>query len=178
LISIFVILNTFANVGYIFTFNSGINIIIEHAWIWDLIYNLSYILLAGALFWYDRLIKILDKKIDQSVILNKKQFQLMEKQNKFDLIGNNSYLYIDKENIKDTINKLITNAKTEISLVIFIRNKYSHNLITNLNLSLTNFKNSNNPKIRILFDNLFNLKVLLSTIPVNLDIKYEKIAKI
>ena len=186
LISIFVILNTFANVGYIFTFNSGINIIIEHAWIWDLIYNLSYILLAGALFWYDRLIKILNKKIDQSVILNKKQFQLMEKQNKFELIKNNSYLYIDKENIKGTINKLITNAKTEISLLIFIRNKYSHNLITNLNLSLTNFKNSNNPnfknsnnpKIRILFDNLFNLKVLLSTMTVNLDIKYEKIAKI
>lgn len=100
LISIFVILNAFANVGYIFTFNSGINIIIEHAWIWDLIYNLSYILLAGALFWYDRLIKILNKKIDQSVILNKKQFQLMEKQNKFELIKNNSYLYIDKENIK------------------------------------------------------------------------------
>lgn len=178
LISIFVILNTFANVGYIFTFNSGINIIIEHGWIWDLIYNLSYILLAGALFWYDKLIKILNKKIDQSVILNKKQFQLMEKQNKFESIGNNSYLCIDKENIKDTINKLITNAKTKISLLIFIRNKYSHNLITNLNLSLTNFKISNNPKIRILFDNLDNLKLLLSTTPANLDIKYEKIAKI
>jgi hypothetical protein len=51
----------------------------EYAWIWDLLYNLSYILLAGALFWYDRLIQILNKKIDQSIILNRKQFQFLLK---------------------------------------------------------------------------------------------------
>ena len=58
-------MNTFADVGYIFTFNLGRNIIIEYAWTWDLLYNLSYILLAGALFWYDKLINILNRKIDQ-----------------------------------------------------------------------------------------------------------------
>jgi hypothetical protein len=65
LISLFVILSTFADVGYIFAFNSGINIIKENAWIWDVFYNLSYILLVGALCWYDKLIQILNKKIDQ-----------------------------------------------------------------------------------------------------------------
>lgn len=179
LISLFVILNIFANVGYIFTFNSGINIIREHAWIWDLLYNISYILLAGGLFWYDRLIEILYKKIDQSVILNKKLFFLIKQQNKFEIIGDNSHVYIEKENINDTINKLITNAKNEISLLIYIQNKYSHSLIRNLNLSLTTFKISNpNPKIQILFDNLVNLKLLLFTKPTNLDIQYQKIAKI
>ena len=179
LISLFVILNTFANVGYIFTFNSGINIIIEYAWIWDLLYNLSYILLAGALFWYDRLIPILNKKIDQSNILNRKQFQfLLEKQNKAEIIRNNSYSYIDKENIKDTINTLITNAKTEISLLTFIHKKNSHNLIVNLNSLLTNSNISNTLKIRILFNNIFNLKLLLSTNPANLNIQYVKIGKI
>jgi hypothetical protein len=179
LISLFVILNTFANVGYIFTFNSGIDIIREHAWIWDLIYNISYILLAGGLFWYDRVIEILNKKIDQSIILNKQLFYLIEKQNKFQIIGNNSHVYIDKENIDYTINKLITNAKNEISLLIYIQNKYSHNLIRNLNISLTNFKiGNNNPKIQILFDNLVNLKLLLSIKPTNLDIEYEKLDKI
>ena len=179
LISLFVILNTFANVGYIFTFNSGINIIIEYAWIWDLLYNLSYILLAGALFWYDKLIQILNKKIDQSIILNTKQFQfLLEKQNKAEIIRNNSYSYIDKENIKDTINTLITNAKTEISLLIFIHKKHSHNLIMNLNSLLIDSNISNTLKIRILFNNIFNLKLLLSTNPANLNIQYVKIGKI
>ena len=179
LISLFVILNTFANVGYIFTFNSGINIIIEYAWIWDLLYNLSYILFAGALFWYDKLIQILNKKIDQSIILNRKQFQfLLEKQNKAEIIRNNSYSYIDKENIKDTINTLITNAKTEISLLTFIHKKHSHNLIVNLNSLLTDSNISNTLKIRILFNNIFNLKLLLSTNPANLNIQYVKIGKI
>ena len=179
LISLFVILNTFANVGYIFTFNSGINIIIEYAWIWDLVYNLSYILLAGALFWYDKLIQILNKKIDQSIILNTKQFQfLLEKQNKSKIIRNNSYSYIDKENIKDTINTLITNAKNEISLLTFIHKKHSHNLIMNLNSLLTDSNISNTLKIRILFNNIFNLKLLLSTNPANLNIQYIKIGKI
>ena len=178
LISLFVIFNTFADVGYIFTFNSGINIIIEHAWIWDLLYNLSYILLAGALFWYDRLIQILNKKIDQSIIVNKKQFQfLWEKQDKAEIIENNSYSYIDKENIKDTLNTLITNAKNEISSLIFIQKKYDHNLIPNLNLLLTDSKIINNLKIRILFDNIFNLKLLLSRKPATLDIQYVKIDK-
>ena len=178
LISLFVILNTFANVGYIFTFNSGINIIIENAWIWDLLYNLSYILLAVALFWYDKLIQILNKKIDQIFIVNKKQFQfLWEKQDKDEIIGN-AYSYIDKENIKDTLNTLITNAKNEVSLLIFIQKEYNHNLIVNLNLLLTDSKNSNNLKIRILFDNISNLELLLSKKPADLDIQYVKIAKI
>ena len=178
LISLFVILNTFANVGYISTFNSGINIITEHAWIWDLLYNLSYILLAGALFWYDKLIQILNKKIDQSIILNTKQFQfLWEKQDKVEIIGNNSYSYIDKENIKDTLNTLITNAKNEISLLTFIHKKHSHNLIMNLNLLLTESKIIDNLKIRILFNNIFNLKLLLSRKPATLDIQYVKIDK-
>ncbi len=178
LISLFVIFNTFADVGYIFTFNSGINIIIEHAWIWDLFYNLSYILLAGALFWYDRLIQILNKKIDQSNIVNKKRFQfLWEKQDKAEIKENNSYSYIDKENIKDTLNALITNAKNEISSLIFIQKKYNHNLIANLNLLLTDSKIINNLKIRILFDNIFNLKLLLSRKPATLDIQYVKIDK-
>ena len=121
LISLFVIMNIFADVGYIFTFNLGKNIIIEYAWTWDLLYNLSYILLAGALFWYDKLINILNRKIDQDIELNKKKFPfLWDKQNK-DEIRNNSFLYINKENIKDTINILTTNAKTEISLFIFIK---------------------------------------------------------
>ncbi len=179
LISLFVILNTFANVGYIFTFNSGINIIIEYAWIWDLLYNLSYILLAGALFWYDKIIQILNKKIDQSIILNRKHFQfLLEKQNKAEIIRNNSYSYIDKENIKDTINTLITNAKTEISLLTFIHKKHSHNLIMNLNSLLTHSNISNTLKIRILFNNIFNLKLLLSRNLANLNIQYVKIGKI
>ena len=178
LISLFVILNTFANVAYIFTFNSGINIVTYNAWIWDLLYNLSYILLAGALFWYDKLIQILNKKIDQIFIVNKKQFQfLWEKQDKAEIIGND-YSYIDKENIKDTLNTLITNAKNEIALLIFIQKKYNHNLIANLNLLLTDSKNSNNLKIRILFDNIFNLKLLLSRKPATLDIQYVKIDKI
>ena len=178
LISLFVILNTFANVAYIFTFNSGINIITYNAWIWDLLYNLSYILLAGALFWYDKLIQILNKKIDQIFIVNKKQFQfLWEKQDKAEIIGN-AYSYIDKENIKDTLNTLITNAKNEIALLIFIQKKYNHNLIANLNLLLTDSKNSNNLKIRILFDTIFNLKLLLSRKPATLDIQYVKIDKI
>ena len=74
LISLSIILNTFANVGYIFSFNLGQNIAIEYAWIWDIIYNFSYILLAGALFWYYKLLQILNKKIE-SIIANKKQFQ-------------------------------------------------------------------------------------------------------
>jgi hypothetical protein len=179
LISLCVILSTFANVGYIFAFNSGINIIKENAWIWDVFYNLSYILLAGALFWYDKLIQILNKKIDQSFIAEKKQFGfLWEKQDKDEIIGNNSYSYIDKENIKDTINTLITKAEKEISLLIFIQKEYNHNLIINLNLLLTESKISNNLKIRILFDNIFNLKLLLSRKPALLDIQYVKIDKI
>ena len=179
LISLCVIMSTFANVGYIFAFNSGINIIKENAWIWDLLYNLSYILLVGALFWYDKLIQILNKKIDQSFITEKKQFGfLWEKKDKAEIIGNNSYSYIDKENIKDTINALITKAKKEISLLIFIQKEYNHNLIINLNLLLTDSKISNNLKIRILFDNIFNLKLLLSRKPALLDIQYVKIDKI
>ena len=178
LISLSVIMNTFADVGYIFTFNLGRNIIIEYAWTWDLLYNLSYILLAGALFWYDKLINILNRKIDQDIELNKKNFPfLWDKQNK-DEIRNNSFLYINKENIKDTLNTLTTNAKTEISLLIFIKKEYNHNLLINLNSLLTDSKISNNLKIRILFDNLFNLKLLLSRNPPNLDIEYVKSAKI
>ena len=178
LISLSVIMNIFADVGYIFTFNLGRNIIIEYAWTWDLLYNLSYILLAGALFWYDKLINILNKKIDQDIELNKKKFPfLWDKQNK-DEIRNNSFLYINKENIKDTINTLVTNAKTEISLLIFIKKEYNHNLLINLNSLLTDSKISNNLKIRILFDNIFNLKLLLSRNPPNLDIEYVKIDKI
>ena len=178
LISLSVIMNIFADVGYIFTFNLGRNIIIEYAWTWDLLYNLSYILLAGALFWYDKLINVLNKKIDQDIELNKKKFPfLWDKQNK-DEIRNNSFLYITKENIKDTINTLVTNAKTEISLLVFIKKEYNHNLLINLNSLLTDSKISNNLKIRILFDNIFNLKLLLSRNPPNLDIEYVKIDKI
>ena len=178
LISLSVIMNTFADVGYIFTFNLGKNIIIEYAWTWDLLYNLSYILLAGALFWYDKLINILNRKIDQDIELNNKKFPfLWDKQNK-DEIRNNSFLYIDKENIKDTINILTTNAKTEISLLIFIKKEYNHNLLINLNSLLSASKINNNLKIRILFDNIFNLQLFLSKNPPNLDIEYVKSAKI
>jgi hypothetical protein len=178
LISLSVIMNTFADVGYIFTFNLGKNIIIEYAWTWDLLYNLSYILLAGALFWYDKLINILNRKIDQDIELNKKKFPfLWDKQNK-DETRNTSFLYINKENIKDTINILTTNAKTEISLLIFIKKDYNHNLLINLNSLLTASKINNNLKIRILFDNIFNLKLFLSRNPPNLDIEYVKSAKI
>jgi hypothetical protein len=62
LISLFVILNTVADAGYIFTFNLGQNIAIEYVWIWDIVYNLSNILLAGALFWYYKILHILNKK--------------------------------------------------------------------------------------------------------------------
>ena len=178
LISLFVIMNIFADVGYIFTFNLGRNIIIEYAWTWDVLYNLSYILLAGALFWYDKLINLLNKKIDQDIELNKKKFPfLWHKQNK-DEIRNNSFLYINKENIKDTINTLVTNAKTEISLLVFIKKEYNHNLSINLNSLLTDSKISNNLKIRILFDNILNLNVFLPRNPPNLDIEYVKSTKI
>jgi hypothetical protein len=82
LISLSIILSIFANVGYFSTFNAGIDIFIEHAWIWDVLYCLAYILLAGALFWYNKLIQVLNKKIGQNIKLNKKQFKfLWEKQN-------------------------------------------------------------------------------------------------
>jgi hypothetical protein len=185
LISLFVILNTFANIGYIFSFNLGRNIAIEYAWIWDIVYNFSYILLAGALFWYDKLLEILNKNIEQSIIAHKNQFQgLLEKHDKSKIIENNNttYLYIDKEKIKDTVNTLISNAKSEILLLIYIQNKYNHNTIKNLNLlftnSNTNKNNNNNLKIRILFDISYNLKLLLSTRSTDLlNIQYRKIAK-
>ena len=82
MISLYIILSIFANVGYFSTFNALIDIFIEHAWIWDVLYCLAYILLAGALFWYNKLLQTLNKKIGQSIILNKKQFKfLWEKQN-------------------------------------------------------------------------------------------------
>ncbi|MGZ5491365.1 MAG: hypothetical protein ACXWE6_11560 [Nitrososphaeraceae archaeon] len=178
LISLSIILNIFANVGYFSTFNAGRDIFLEHAWIWNVLYCLAYILLAGALFWYNKLIQILNKKIGQSIILNKKKFKfLWEKQNVDETRENNSYSYLDKENIKDSINTLL-NAKTEISLLIYIQNKYNHDFIKkNLNSLLTNFNVINNIKIQILFDNKFNFKLLLPKEPPDSDIRYVKIDK-
>ena len=179
LISLSIILNIFANVGYFSTFNAGRDIFLEHAWIWNVLYCLAYILLAGALFWYNKLIQILNKKIGQSIILNKKKFKfLWEKQNVDETRENNSYSYLDKENIKDSINTLILNAKTEISLLIYIQNKYNRDFIKkNLNSLLTNFNVINNIKIQILFDNKFNFKLLLPKEPPDSDIRYVKIDK-
>jgi hypothetical protein len=179
LISLSIILSIFANVGYFSTFNAGIDIFIEHAWIWDVLYCLAYILLAGALFWYNKLIQVLNKKIGQSIILNKKQFKfLWEKQNIDETIENNSYSYLDKENIKDSINTLVINAKAEISLLIYIQNKYNHDFIKkNLNSLLTNFPLIDNIKIQILFDNKFNFKLLLPKEHPDSDIQYVKIDK-
>jgi hypothetical protein len=183
LISLFVILNTFADAGYIFSFNLGQNIAIEYAWIWDIVYNLSYILLAGALSWYDKILQILNKKIEQSIIANKKKCQYFTEKhedNKSKIIendNNSNNLYIDKEKIKDAINTWISKAKTEISLLIYIQNKCNHDLIKDLNLLLTNLDNYN-LKIRILFDNSFNLKLLLPTNNTDmLNIHYRKIVK-
>jgi hypothetical protein len=182
LISLFIILNTFANVGYIFSFNLGQNIAIEYAWIWDIIYNFSYILLAGSLFWYDKILQILNKKVDQNIIANKKQFQyLLENQDKLKIIkniDNNTFIYNDKKTIKDTVNTLIGNAKNEILLLIYLQSKYNHDKDLNLLLTGSNISN-NNLKIRILFDNPHNLKLLFSiddTID-SLDIQYRKIIK-
>ena len=89
-------------------------------------------------------------------------------------------MYIDKEKIKDTINTLIDKAKTEISLLIYLQNKYNYDLIKNLNLLLTNSNtNINNYlKIQILFDNSINLKLLLSTNSTDLlNIEYRRIVK-
>lgn len=179
LISLSIILSIFANVGYFSTFNAGIDIFLENAWIWDVLYCLAYILLAGALFWYNKLIQVLNKKIGQSIILNKKQFKfLWEKQNIDETIENNSYSYLDKENIKDSINTLVINAKAEISLLIYIQNKYNHDFIKkNLNSLLTNFEVINNIKIQILFDNKFNFKLLLPKEHPDSDIQYVKIDK-
>jgi hypothetical protein len=182
LISLFIILNTFANVGYIFSFNLGQNIAIEYAWIWDIIYNFSYILLAGSLFWYNKILQILNKKIDQNIITNKKQFQyLLENQDKIKIIknnDNNTFIYNDEKTIKDTVNTLIGNAKNEISLLISLQSKYNHDEDLNLLLTGSNISN-NNLKIRILFDNSYNLKLLFSiddTIDL-LNIQYRKIVK-
>jgi hypothetical protein len=188
LISLAIVLNTFANVGYIFSFNLGQNIALEYAWVWDIVYNFSYILLAGALFWYDKILQILNKKIEQSIIANKKQLvYLEEKQDKSKIIENNSnsnsnsYLNFDKEEIKDIVNTWIDKAKTEISLVIYVQNEYNYNLIKNLNLLLTdsNININNNLKIRILFDTSSNLKLLLSKNFTTslLNIEYRKIVK-
>ena len=180
LISLSIILNIFANVGYFSTFNTGIDIFLENAWIWNMLYCLAYILLAGALFWYNKLLQTSNKKIGQSILFNKKQFKfLWEKQNIDDeTIENNSYSYLDKENIKDAIDTLILNAKTEISLLIYIQNKYNHDFIKkNLNSLLTNFEVINNIKIQILFDNKFNFKLLLPKEPPDSDIQYVKIDK-
>jgi hypothetical protein len=85
---------------------------------------------------------------------------------------------LDKENIKDSINTFILNAKTEISLLIYIQNKYNHDFIKkNLNPLLTNFNVINNIKIQILFDNKFNFKLLLPKEPPDSDIRYVKIDK-
>ena len=186
LISLSIILNAFADVGYILSFNLGQNTAIEYAWIWDIIYNFSYILLAGALFWYNKLLQILNKKIDQNIIANKKQLQYpLSEQDKYKTIENNnnnntSYLYIDKEKIKDTINTLINKSKTEISLLIYVQNKYNYDLIKNFNLLLTDSNNNINNylKIRVLFDNSINLKLLLSTNYTDLlNTKYRRIVK-
>lgn len=186
LISLAIVLNTFANVGYIFSFNLGQNIAIEYAWVWDIVYNFSYILLAGALFWYDKILQILNKKIEQSIIANKKQLVYLEKkQDKSKIIENNSnsnvYLNFDKEEIKDIVNTWIDKAKTEISLLIYIQNKCNYNLIKNLNLLLTdsNININNNLIIRILFDTSSNLKLLLSrnSTASLLNIEYRKIVK-
>lgn len=185
LISLFVILNTFADVGYILSFNLGQNIAIEYAWIWDIVYNFSYILLAGALFWYDEVLQILNKKIEQSIIANKKQLQYpLSEQDKSKTIENNnnnntSYLYIDKEKIKDTVNTLINKSKTEISLLIYVQNKYNYDLIKNLNLLLTdsNTNINNYLKIRILFDNSINLKLLSTNSTDLLNTEYRRIVK-
>jgi len=179
LISLSIILSIFANVGYFSTFNAGIDIFLGHAWIWNMLYCLAYILLAGALFWYNKLIQILNKKIDRNIILNKKQLKfLWEKQNVDETRENNSYSYLDKENAKDSINTLIINAKTEISLLIYIQNKYNHDFIKkNLNSLLTNLEIINNLKIQILFDNKFNFKLLLPKEHPDSDIQYVKIDK-
>jgi hypothetical protein len=87
-------------------------------------------------------------------------------------------LFVVSAIFEDTLKTLIINAKNEVSLLIFIQKKYNHNLILNLNLLLTDSKNSNNLKIRILFDNIFNLKLWLSKKPATLDIQYVKIDKI
>ena len=180
LISLSIILNIFANVGYFSTFNAGIDIFLEYAWIWNLLYCLAYILLAGALFWYNKLIQILNKKIGQSIILNKKKLKfLWEKQNIDETIENNSYSYLDKENIKDSINTLIFNAKTEISVLICIQNKYNYDfIITILKSLLTNVEIINNLRTQILFDNKFNFKLLLPKEPPDSDIQYVNIGKI
>lgn len=88
-------------------------------------------------------------------------------------------MYIDKEKLKDTVNTLISNAKSEILLLIYLQNKYNHNIIKNLNLLFTNSNtNINNSKIRILFDSSYNLKLLRSTSSTNLlNIQYIKIDK-
>ena len=169
LISLFVILNTFGNIGYIFSFNLGQSIATEFAWIWDIVYNFSYILLAGALFWYDKLSNIINKKIDQNMIINKEQFQcLIEKQNKREIIENNPNILNDKEKIKDNMHKLVEHSKFEILLLISTQNHYYSNAIKASKLELNNYNIDNNVKIRILFDSIYNLKLLVSEDSTNL----------
>ena len=188
LISLFVILNTFGNIGYIFSFNLGQNIATEFAWIWDIIYNFSYILLAGSLIWYDKLSDIINKKIEQNMIINgEKQFQyLIEKQNKHEIVEKNPHILKDKEKIiKDSsiMHTLVKNSKFEILLLILSQNHlhYYSNAIKALNLELNDFNidNENIVKIQILFDSAYNLKPLVSkdSAALSSNIIYRKISK-
>ena len=176
LISLFVILNTFGNIGYIFSFNLGQNIATEFAWIWDIVYNFSNILLAGTLIWYDKLSDIINKKIKQNIIINKEQFQcLIEKQNKHEILENNPNILNDKEKIKDNMHKLLKNSKSEILLLISTQNHYYSNAIKDSKLELNNYNIDNNVKIRILFDSIYNLKLLVSEDSHFSNIVYKKI---
>jgi hypothetical protein len=106
---------------------------------------------------------------------------LLENQDKIKIIkniDNNTFIYNDKKTIKDTINTLISNSKNEISLLIYLQSKYNHDEDLNLLLTDSNISN-NNLKIRILFDNSYNLKLLFPK-DDNIDllnIQYRKIVK-
>ena len=177
LISLFIILNTFANIGYIFSFNLGQNIAIEFAWVWDIVYNFSNILLAVALFWYDKLSSIINKKIEQNMIINKEQFQcLIEKQYKHEILENNPNTSNDKEKIKNSMHKLVENSKFEILLLILTQNHHYSNVIKASKLELNNLNIDKNVKIRILYNSAHIINLLVSKDSNLSNIIYRKIS--
>jgi hypothetical protein len=60
-ISLFIILNTIADIGY--GYNAIIGALNENQWIWDIIFNSAYITIAAALFWQLRYYQSFSKYI-------------------------------------------------------------------------------------------------------------------
>jgi hypothetical protein len=144
------------DLGYTYSVQISDELIVKTAWIWNILYAISYLFFIAALFWYVKIKRILEyKKINNILKSTELLFKKIDKLGVSEIMFKedtpSEYIY-DKKQVFNTLENMLMKAKEDVSIMItkgsFLNYRYLINFFKT-NTQAQNTKNGFNIRILI-----------------------------